>query len=316
MWSFVLAGTAALQRTAPATGSGLLNHMRAASGAVLIVDGNNVRGADCFGVSQEGLSKVLTAWSSHEALSTILMLDHGTEQHAWPTGSHTIVTFAGPGQTADDLIVRDSLWLRKERQQPVFVITSDAGLIVRTKQYRSASCAGVQTFPSKTFANLLLGDRSDQGKRGDAPKGTSKRRSARDREAERARRKETTAMREVAAASLSELLQQRCAAAAELREAQDEELWLEGDDDIATDAAPEDAPTGGTDQGSDGLDASTDDAFAVGGAGAPDEDLAAYMHWVNELAPRGRRHADPVGLAPNPSMKRRLRRQRHRVGKP
>ena len=64
------------------TGGGLAKHMRALPGAVLIVDGNNVRGADCFGTSQEELCTALEAWSASQQLATILMLDHGTEQHA------------------------------------------------------------------------------------------------------------------------------------------------------------------------------------------------------------------------------------------
>lgn len=51
----------------------------------------------------------------------------------------------------------------------------------------------------------------------------------------------------------------------------------------------------------------------IGEASANEGDLLdRYVRWVNEEAPRSRRHADPVGLAPSPSMKRRLRRQRHR----
>lgn len=47
----------------------------------------------------------------------------------------------------------------------------------------------------------------------------------------------------------------------------------------------------------------------VGGAvGA--EVLTAYVEWVNERAPRTRRHADPVEGLPSPSLKRRLRRKR------
>eukprot|EP00966_Prymnesium_polylepis_P251923 5824370-Prymnesium_polylepis.1 len=185
-----------------AGGGGLVGHMRMLPGAVLIIDGNNVRGADCFGTSQQELCETVATWAADHSVPAVLMLDHGTEQCACRSGTGTVVTFAGPGQTADDLIVRDSLWLRSEQQTPVFVVTSDAGLIARTKQYRSAQCAGLQMVPSVTFSKLLLGDRSNSADRAARPV----RRSAKDREAEKARRKETTAMREHAAAALCEIL--------------------------------------------------------------------------------------------------------------
>lgn len=104
--------------------NGILSHMRSLHGTVLLVDGNNVRGAECFGISQQALSLAIKDWSSAAGLATILMLDHGAEQCAWRTGTHAAIAFAGPTQTADDLLVRDSLWLRSERQQPVFMVSS------------------------------------------------------------------------------------------------------------------------------------------------------------------------------------------------
>lgn len=108
-------------------GEGLVRHMRRQERAVLIIDANNLRGAQSFAKTQQQLTAAVDAWASLEQLHVILMLDHGPEQWACRTGDHSVVTFAGPTQTADDLIVRDSLWLRQQKQNPVFVITSDAG---------------------------------------------------------------------------------------------------------------------------------------------------------------------------------------------
>ena len=160
-WLVAIIAATAASRLTRLGGDGLVRHMRASSDAVLIVDGNNVRGADCFATSLQELSSALVEWSTSNGITSVLMLDHGVEQRAYRLAPHAVLAFSGPAQTADDLIVRDALWLRKEQQQPVFVVTGDTGLILRTRQYRSKSCASLQVFPSTAFARLLLGDGHD-----------------------------------------------------------------------------------------------------------------------------------------------------------
>ncbi|KAL1504283.1 hypothetical protein AB1Y20_010692 [Prymnesium parvum] len=265
----------------------LLHHLRANQRAVLIIDGNNVRGADCFATSQEEMTCAVEAWSAAEGLPAILMLDHGPEQRAWRRGARSVVVLAGPTQTADDVIVRDSLWLRHERKCPVFVVTSDAGLIARTRQYRAATCAGVQLLPSSLFVELVL--REYAGAEGGAAEGQD-RGGAQGEHAKygavrRARVKESTGMRVRAADELSDHLSR----------------------------VPPESELGVRDMDSSSVAASVDiDVHGVVEITEPCCVLDDYVDWVNELAPRGRKHADPVGLAPSPSMKRRLRRKRRR----
>ena len=111
-------------------------------------------------------------------------------------------------------------------------------------------------------------------------------------------------MREAAAAALSQLLQQGQGVGAS--GSSKDEAWQDGDDDLDFDSVEEGyAPTATASNVIDACDAAQASAEAS-------LLLEAYVDWVNERAPRSRKHADPAGMAPTPSMKRRLRRQRHR----
>ena len=124
--------------------------------AVTLVDGNNLRGAELFGVSQRELSELTAAWASAQQLPAVLLLDHGPEERAWRLGTHAALTLCGDGgQTADDLIVRDAWWLRSELGRNVFVVTQDQGLIGRVRRHRSPTAGSVQVLPSANFARLL-----------------------------------------------------------------------------------------------------------------------------------------------------------------
>ena len=137
----------------------MLQHIRAASTpggatAVTLIDGNNLRGAEAFGVSQRALSDLTVAWAQTSQLPALLLLDHGPEERAWRVGTHAAVTLCGEAQTADDVIVRDSWWLRKLGLN-VFVVTNDQGLISRCRKLRSNEAGSVQILPSSAFAQLL-----------------------------------------------------------------------------------------------------------------------------------------------------------------
>ena len=267
----------------------LVRHMQAQPGTVVLVDGNNVRGTDLFAVSQQDLCRAVATWAASNRLTAVLHLDHGSEQRAWQLGEHTALTLSGSRQTADDVIVRDSLWLRGEKARPVFIVSNDVGLIARAKQYRSSPLAGLQVCPSGVYAQMLFGE------------------GTRDRRAES--RKESTAQREEAAVALEEQL------AAGTAELLTWELPPAGDAlaELGEAGGEAGAQQAGAQQAAgDAGGQQAAEEIAEAASEADVELVRAYVAWVNSDAPRGRRHADPVGLAPSPSLKRSLRRKRHK----
>ena len=134
-------------------------HLRgacSASGpAVTIIDGNNLRGAEVFSVSQHDLGECVQRWADDVQLPALLVLDHGPEERAWQVGRQAVLTQSGEGRTADDVIVRDAWWLRHELGRNVFVVTNDQGLIARVKRYRSPSGGSAQVLHTMSFARLL-----------------------------------------------------------------------------------------------------------------------------------------------------------------
>lgn len=122
--------------------------------AVTLIDGNNLRGAEAFGISQRALGDLTVEWAQISQLPALLLLDHGPEERAWRVGSHAALTLCGEAQSADDVIVRDSWWLRKLGLN-VFVVTNDRGLIDRCRKLRSPTAGSVQVLPSSAFARLL-----------------------------------------------------------------------------------------------------------------------------------------------------------------
>ena len=165
----------------------LLGACSANGPAVCIIDGNNLRGAEVFSISQSELSTMVTSWSDEVQLPALLELDHGPEQRAWHVGRHAVLTQCGGGRTADDVIVRDAWWLRHELGRNVFVVTNDQGLIARVKRYRSPG-GSVQVRHTPAFARLLGLDETP---------------------ADDSRRRETTAQRSADAVELAAQLHSR-----------------------------------------------------------------------------------------------------------
>ena len=123
---------------------------------VVLIDGN-VRGADRFALSQQALCERVAEWAAAERLPSILVLDHG-EQRAWPLGEFAVCTLSGDVQTADDVCVRDALWLR-QRGRGVAVATSDVELTRRLRLRRGVRGA-TEVVSSSAFLQraLLVGD--------------------------------------------------------------------------------------------------------------------------------------------------------------
>ena len=145
----------------------LLTHLKSIERGVVLIDGNNVRGADRFALSQQALCDRVAEWAAVEQLPSILVLDHG-EQRAWPLGEFAVCTLSGDVQTADDVCVRDALWLR-QRGRGVAVATSDVELTRRLRLRRGVRGA-TEVVSSSAFLQraLLVGDEADGG---GAPRG-------------------------------------------------------------------------------------------------------------------------------------------------
>ena len=135
----------------------LLTHLKSIERGVVLIDGNNVRGADRFALSQQALCDRVAEWAAAERLPSIVVLDHG-DQRAWPLGEFAVCTLSGDVQTADDVCVRDALWLR-QRGRGVAVATSDVELTRRLRLRRGVRGAS-EVVSSSAFLQraLLIGD--------------------------------------------------------------------------------------------------------------------------------------------------------------
>eukprot|EP00965_Chrysotila_dentata_P159003 5253036-Pleurochrysis_carterae.AAC.3 len=140
-----------------AQSGGVLKHIKHAN-PLLLIDGNNVRGAVKFATSQRELLAAVVAFADAHQLQSILLLDHGDEQQVWRTSEHSAVLFSGQQQSADDVIVRDAWWVRNTAKRNVVVVTSDGGLTLRVRRCRAAGSAQVVT--SASMAAFFLGNLS------------------------------------------------------------------------------------------------------------------------------------------------------------
>ena len=140
----------------------LLTHLKSIERGVVLIDGNNVRGADRFALSQQALCDRVAEWAAAERLPSIVVLDHG-DQRAWPLGEFAVCTLSGDVQTADDVCVRDALWLRqrhRSRQRANF-----QSQISKTPPYRRVASARAllrpreQTYGPRTLAFKASGGR-------------------------------------------------------------------------------------------------------------------------------------------------------------
>lgn len=104
---------------------------------ILLVDGNNVRGATNFQWSQPQLLWRLKQFSHARMGSVIVVVwDHGMERQACLYDSTVAVVFAGLGETADDVIVQEANKLADKRKDwsAVGVITNDSELQNRVRR--------------------------------------------------------------------------------------------------------------------------------------------------------------------------------------
>lgn len=130
----------------------LVAHLHCSPSPLVLVDGNNLRGSTVFALSQQDLALSISRWAEAHALPCVVVMDHGEAQRAWPIGRYAALTLAGPGQSADDVLVRDTWWALKEGRD-VAVFTADQGLTSRVRRQKSAG--SVQVVPSLALACLL-----------------------------------------------------------------------------------------------------------------------------------------------------------------
>ena len=105
----------------------------------VLVDADNVRGKGNFELSHAELISAVALWGRQHGLDgrVVVGIDHGSSADAWYLRHLGLaVCFAGPDQTADDLIAR---------AVPCFantlLVTADSGLTARC---RSAAKGGLQ----------------------------------------------------------------------------------------------------------------------------------------------------------------------------
>ena len=123
---------------------------------VILVDGDNVRGKTAFKSSKESLAHDLDIWTNRVGLSdrVCLMYDHGNEHEAFSYGALS-VCFSGPGRSADDVIARDVVWLQRNFNCSVVVVTADSGLKTRCQQGSKITKGVVAFVDSTLFVELL-----------------------------------------------------------------------------------------------------------------------------------------------------------------
>ena len=124
--------------------------------AVILIDGDNVRGKTAFKASKESLAHDLDIWTNRIGLQdrVCLMYDHGNEHEAFSYGALSIC-FSGPGRSADDVIARDVVWLQRNFNCSIVVVTADTGLKTRCLQGSKMAKGDVAFVDSTLFVELL-----------------------------------------------------------------------------------------------------------------------------------------------------------------
>lgn len=126
--------------------------------AVVIVDGDNVRGKADFRWSKAALYDAVGRWTSHDGRfgRTILFYDHGSEQASYVSGADGMsVCFSGPSDKADDVIAQGVGMLTRDLETSVYLVTSDAGLASRCVR-NALSRAQLKVVRSEHFISQLI----------------------------------------------------------------------------------------------------------------------------------------------------------------
>ena len=128
----------------------------------IVVDANNVRGATAFRLSKPRLTELCEGWAQRNGLCSrvIIVWDHGQEPQSLELNG-VAHAFAGPRQSADDVIADQVVpaLLAGGKDERVCVVTTDRGLIYRTKHEAGATGApkgALKLLGTRKFVALLF----------------------------------------------------------------------------------------------------------------------------------------------------------------
>lgn len=142
--------------------------------AILLVDANNVRGKTDFEWTNHDLLQLLRAYKRSQKagnLEIICVMDHGSRPQTFPYDFGLLV-WAGPNQTADDVIAAATRWLTASADDAcLFVITSDRELRQRCLRNNCPGNTGIKkkrrqkdsikVFPSTSLVSSLSEQKID-----------------------------------------------------------------------------------------------------------------------------------------------------------
>lgn len=144
-----------------------MRSMTEAPGTIVVVDANNVRGAVNFRLSKLQLTTLCENWAAANGLANriIIAWDHGLREEA-RIYRNVCHTWAGPKQSADDLIARSlvpGLYAHADTSEQggerVCVVTTDRELLHRCKRaaFESGASHGrLRFFGTRKFVSLLF----------------------------------------------------------------------------------------------------------------------------------------------------------------
>ena len=143
----------------------------AATGALVLVDVENVRGKSGFELSHDELLERATHWAAHRRLrgAVSLVVDHGSLPSAfWLERQGLAVIFAGQRLKADDVIARDVSFATRQLRTDVLVVTADRELTQRCRAAARDSVNKLGIISPSSFIEDLARAQKENGGDGSA----------------------------------------------------------------------------------------------------------------------------------------------------
>ena len=128
------------------------------SPAVVLIDFENVRGIGTgFALGHDSLLAAAKCWVRAKQLEgrVLLAVDHGAAHEAhWLGDAGLGLVFAGPQQTADDVLVRDAHYFTRTHRADVVLVSADAQLRSRARARAAGACKVHLVHPSSLVSEL------------------------------------------------------------------------------------------------------------------------------------------------------------------
>lgn len=143
----------------------------AVTGALVLVDVENVRGKSGFELSHDELLERATHWAAHRRLrgAVSLVVDHGSLPSAfWLERQGLAVIFAGQRLKADDVIARDVSFATRQLRTDVLVVTADRELTQRCRAAARDSVNKLGIISPSSFIEDLARAQKENGGDGSA----------------------------------------------------------------------------------------------------------------------------------------------------